>query len=571
MSQVPPPRPTAAGLPVQGGPRPDATTGLQPAHTEEGRAASAFVAALGKAARAFTLYDANNSLVRQFIGDYKARAEEATAQGALPLDVLPFDLARSGESVYHEDDREKSLAFRLFRDGVRRLTFAPGVPFEELLQLLQILAVRFSGVRQAEEDVVTLLRKAEFKGITLVAVEGYVPDEDLPEADAAAARGDAGVHPPAGFDRPFPKLPAPAAPEWKPVPEAALSALRAEEVEAMLAPNALRLARELLALGARGALDAGEVGAFLSEVRNFLVADAQLEPLAALAELASAQPAGKLRDAVLRGLADPRLVDAVLAAIPPGSAQLPPEAVKLLPFVPGGAVLDRLADEKDPDRRRILVRLASARLPADADAVVARLPGLTPEAARELWAAVRQRAPARADDASVALLDHADPDVRAEALLALAHAERRVPAASLVKLLSAPQEKLRIAAAVALEHHGDAAAARAVAAALTERKGLSNAEAEALGRTLAKLHPGVAVRLFEEWLEEKKGLLSALKGGLGRESDPLRWAAVAGLGAMPGEEAEVRIQAVALKAGPELKRHCAATLARRRAEGRRNG
>jgi len=560
VSQAPPPhRAGPAGT----------SAGLPAAASAEAQAATAFVAALGKAARAFTLYDANNTLVRQFIAEYKARAEEATAGGPLPLEVLPFDLARGAESVYHEEDREKSLAFRLFRDGVRRLTFQKGVAFEELLRLLQILAIRFTGIRQAEEDVVTLLRKAEFRGIALVAVEGYAPDEDMPEADVTSGPSESGAKPPAGFDRPFPKLPAPAAPQWKAVPEPALAALRAGEVEGMLATNALKLARELLGLGVQNRLEAGEVGGFLGELRNFLVADAELEPLAQLAELATSLPPGPLRDATLRGLADPRLVDAVLAAIPPGSTTLPPEAAKLLPFVPGGVVLDRLGDEADPGRREVLVRLASARLPADADAVVARLPALPAETARDMWRALKLRAPKRSDDGAAALLDHPDLELRVEALEAVAHAEGRIASGPLVKLLAAPQEKLRIAAAAALERHGDAVAARAVAAALTERKGHSNAEAEALGRTLARLHPGVAVRLFEGWLEEKKGLLSSLTAGRG--SEPLKWAAVAGYGVMAGEEAEVRIQSISLKANPELKRHCAATLARRRAEGRRNG
>jgi hypothetical protein len=79
----------------------------------------------------------------------------------------------------------------------------------------------------------------------------------------------------------------------------------------------------------------------------------------------------------------------------------------------------------------------------------------------------------------------------------------------------------------------------------------------------------VAQRLFAEWATEKKGFLTAL--GPRGQADLLRWAAVAGLGVLDGPDAEARIQAVAAKADSDLKRHCAATLARRRAEGRRHG
>ena len=538
--------------------------------SEQGKAAALFVTALAKASRAFTLYDAKNALVRQFIAEYRARAEEATSRGPLALDVLPFDLSRAGEVVYHEDDRERSLAFKLFRDGVRRITVQKGVPFGELLELLQILAIRFTGIRQAEEDVVTLLRKAEFGGIQIVAVEGYVPDEDEPEDSPGTGRDDAGSRPPAGTDRPFPRLPAPGPLAWREVPETLLAALRAEESEGALPANALGLARQLLALAAQGQVDPAEAAGYLGDLRSFLIADGQLEMLAALAEMAAAQPPGRLRDAVLRGLADARLVDALLAAVPEGSHQLPPEAAKLLPFVPAGAVLDRLADEPSEGRRDLLVRVASARLPADAEAVVARLPGLPADAARELWRAVTDRAPARADDASAALLDHPDTDVRVLALEAISRSEGRIASAPLVKLLGSPAESLRIAAARALERHGDAAAARAVATALTGRKGQSLPEAEALGRALGRLHPAVAHRLFEEWLVERRSLLGALGSGK-READVLRWAAVAGLGVLDLPDAEARIQAVAAKGDADLKRYCAATLARRRAEGRRHG
>ena len=126
------------------------------------QAAGALVGSLAKAARAFTLYDPGNALVRQFIAEFRSRAEEATREGEVVLDVRPFELGLGEEVVYEEEDRERSLAFKLFRDGIRRLSFSRGVSPEELFRLLEIMAVRFVGVRQAEDDLVTLMRKAEY-------------------------------------------------------------------------------------------------------------------------------------------------------------------------------------------------------------------------------------------------------------------------------------------------------------------------------------------------------------------------------------------------------------------------
>jgi hypothetical protein len=135
--------------------------------TPAGLAANAALRAFSKAARAFMLYDAQNEAVRRFLQDYRdALHAFLGAHGALDLEVRPFELALRGDVVHAEKDREKSLASRLFRDGIRRLTIQPGATWEEELKLLEIVSVRFIGVRQQEEDIVTLLTRAAFRSIS---------------------------------------------------------------------------------------------------------------------------------------------------------------------------------------------------------------------------------------------------------------------------------------------------------------------------------------------------------------------------------------------------------------------
>lgn len=535
------------------------------ASSPRGQAAAALVTALGKAARAFTLYDPGNSLVRQFIGEYRDRAEAAVADGEVILDVRPFELLLGPEIVYREHDRERSLAFKLFRDGVRRLAFAEDVTADELLRFLQILAIRFVGVRQAEDDVVTLLRKADFQAITFAAVEGYTTDDEA----TTVGLGRRGGEPPPGFDTPFPRLPSPGPVAYAPIPDEALAALRAEESPEAIGTSGLHLAAELVAWASRGAIPPADAVQFCGELRDFLVADQELDALAALADLARRQPAGPLRDELLRGLADARLLDVVLGSLPSSGGALPAEAARLVPFVPGGAVLERLGVEEAAGRRDALLAIVAARLPADAEPVAAGLAKLPPEVARALLGLLSQKAPEHADGGAFALLDHPDPALQLEGLRVLSASERRLPAAPLVKLLSSRDEAVRVAAAQALEHHGDAQAARALADALTGRKSYSRAEAEALGRALGSLHAGAALRLFEGWLEHKKRLLGSIR--VSEHEQLLRWAAVTGLGAIPGAEAEERLEAVAKWADEELRRHVHGTVARRRAEGRRHG
>jgi hypothetical protein len=431
------------------------------------------------------------------------------------------------------------------------------------------MAIRSTGIRQQEEDLTTMLRKAEFEAIGVVAVEGFTPEEDNPEPEERRRKDGEGALTPAGFDTPFPLLPPPGPIAWRAVPDEVLAPLREAEGPEALARDALRLAAVLLAEAARGDLEAGEARQFLVEVRDFLIADGALAGLAALADLVVKLPAGPLRDEFLRALGDARVLAAVVEAVRPGSDELPPEAARLLPLVPGSAALDLLATEQDPGRRGVLLRIAEARLPADAEAVVSRLPALEPEAARGLVRAIVARAPAFAAAAAAALLEHHDPRLQVEALKALEHAEGEVPADRLIRLLQAEQEAVRIAAAQVLGRHAVPQAFAAVEAALTGRRDCSTAEADALGRALARLHAGRSLELFARWLEPRKGFLGRFTGGA--KDDPLRWAAVAGLGAHPAADAVARVEAVAKGADEALRRHCFATLARRRHEGARHG
>ena len=201
--------------------------------TPKAKHANEVLRALSKAARAFTLYDAKNVIMRRFLADYRAAVEAAlAAHGALALTVGPWEFLLEKDVVYAEKDRERSLAFRLFRDGVRTLVLQPGLTWEEALQLLEIVSLRFAGARQQEDDVVTLLRKAAFQHLAFTAVEGFVPSEEHPEPDApdkveAAQAGHRALIAP-DFDLPL----APVAPvpfQYREVPERYLAALRNEE------------------------------------------------------------------------------------------------------------------------------------------------------------------------------------------------------------------------------------------------------------------------------------------------------------------------------------------------------
>ncbi|HSP79416.1 MAG TPA: hypothetical protein VLQ93_12850, partial [Myxococcaceae bacterium] len=261
--------------------------------------------ALSKAARAFTLYEPRNEAIRRFIADFRERMEAAlrTCGGPIVLTVQPFELQLGSEPVYAEKDRERSLSFRLFRDGVRKLTFPTHTPWEDFLRLLEILSVRFIGVRQQEDDLVTLLTKARFQALTFEAVEGFAEqedDEEDPEGvefpEGAAARSLPHVQAPPEFDLP---LPPPAGPmvgiTLREVPPRYLEALRAEETPETVPARAVRLVAELVSAAEAGRLEPAELSSVAAEVRDFLVADRRLDALARWVRLLQPREPGLAR------------------------------------------------------------------------------------------------------------------------------------------------------------------------------------------------------------------------------------------------------------------------------------
>jgi hypothetical protein len=520
--------------------------------------------ALSRAARSFVLYDPGNALVRQFLAEYQAKTREALDQhGELAIEVRPFDMLVLGEVVYHDADREKSLSFKLFRDGLRRLTIQPHATWEEQLKLLEILAVRYTGVRQQEDDTVTLLRKAGFQGIAIAAVEGFTPAEENPEP-ALDERVERSRHflPPAGWDTPLPDLQAPGPLAFREVADEALAPLRDEDGEGAVADLALSLARDLVQEAARSGWPRPnpDLLAFFAELRDALLADGELQSLRRLVDLLGGVGGEELRQEILRGLGDARTLDLVLASVPEDAALPPPDLVPFLPLLGLDVALDRLATGAGESRRRLLTQIVLARLPREADAVLARLPALDARLALELGRGIVARAPDRTNEVARQFLAQKDEQLRLEGLSALENAPGEVPLRPLCDLLDDTSEPVRVRAAEVLGRRGDESVLAALRDALDGARDLSTREAEALGRALAEVAPIAAARLFASWLEPKARFLR----GPSPQQRAQQWAAVAGTGALPGADPEPILTALAERSEGDLRRHCLATLARRR-------
>jgi hypothetical protein len=540
------------------------------------------IQSLARASRSFSLYDAQNEAVKRLIADYRDKTAGLLRRAPIALDIYPFDINLGDESVYKETDRERSLAFRLFRDGVRKIKLAPGVDYAEMVTLLEVLSVRLTGVRQGEEDLITLLRKADFKHIEIEAVEGYMPDEEHPEASSKAAKAqaaaeaaerDRAVAPPDDFDLPLPRPGAGAKPELRAVPKESLAALQAEEAPEAVADQALRAVAEMLRL-ARELRDDGlrdELAPFVEEVQEYLFVEKKLDHIAKLAALYSGAfsgPGGAVK--ALPMLGDEKAFDRLLRALPERVAEVPASFFTMLDGLPGdhlGTSLELLATGAEGSRRAALVAIVERAAKTRPELLVERLPTATPALARELFAILGRIAPEKCMDAAFELVGHPDPAFQVELVEMVGRAPANVRLArALQKLMTSPHEEVRVRAAERLAERGGPRAIAPIAELVTRSAAtLSATEATSLGRALARASAEDAMPWFSEWARPAKGL-RALVSRFAKETPTQRmlaWTAVSGLELCRSAEADQLLVEVLGHARDELLAHARDVVARR--------
>ncbi len=96
----------------------------------------------------------------------------AGEHGDLELVISTNRITLGDDAVYKSDARDTNLAFELFRQGLRRLVFKPGVADDEV----DVFVRRFADSRDLEkvdEDFVSQLWRASMPGIQYVALDGF--------------------------------------------------------------------------------------------------------------------------------------------------------------------------------------------------------------------------------------------------------------------------------------------------------------------------------------------------------------------------------------------------------------
>ena len=145
-----------------------------------------FFIGLDKLVRGIKLYEGKGSLVEQLLKDLFQKTQDLFVK-EMTYKITPVGPMLFSEPL-SEEGKNPAYLFQLYCDGVRELSFLPGLSQKEI----HALAMTFYGESGAEqEDMVTSLWKREFKSIRYYAVDtlGIQVDEQG-DADMLSTRSE---------------------------------------------------------------------------------------------------------------------------------------------------------------------------------------------------------------------------------------------------------------------------------------------------------------------------------------------------------------------------------------------
>ena len=545
--------------------------------SEAGRASNEMLRALARTARSFLIYDTQNEAIKGFLNNYKEQSNQALTFGEMELEIRPFEMLREGEVVYLERDREKSLAFRLFRDGVRKITIQPTVLWEELLRLLEILSIRYTGINQQEEDIVTLLLKSGFHNIQISAVEGFVPDDEEYCADDISAeaarqvrserRAKSHIEVPRDWDLPLPQLLPPKELVYIPLEAEATAAIQLEGTSAALSENTVTLVKEML----RAVVDPTDptspedVSGILSEARDFLLAEGQLAPLLnlmhSLEEILASNP--KQSQAVFNSFISVTSVRKILMSVPRGTQEAPKELIELLDLVPVDhfeMLVSLLETERGRTTRIILKDLIQKYIRDDIKVGLEKIASTPSDIASDIFESIVTAKPESKIEIAQSTITRTEADLLSKTFGILEEIEDLTSfVAPLYEKLVSEHANIRIRSMKLLAKTKDLRLFKTLFD-KTQKDDFSIAEAEVIGEVLFSLNPQACFREMYDWIKPK-GFFSFQKITIRKQQ---KWVAIVALGLHEEPEIEKTLAKLKETASEDIAQLCTKVLYKRR-------
>jgi HEAT repeat protein len=154
---------------------------------------------ISKGMRATQLYLPNNPVYQRAVDNIRGAFRGIwQATDDLIFDIGETEMRWEDNVVYSQDQRNESIAWTLYKDGVRSLTFKPGVEDAEMVRFLAVLHQAKNLQADAPDDLLTLLWAEDFQFVNYtfreLASENAVPIErgEGPAIPGGGAGGEAG-------------------------------------------------------------------------------------------------------------------------------------------------------------------------------------------------------------------------------------------------------------------------------------------------------------------------------------------------------------------------------------------
>ncbi len=133
---------------------------------------------LTKSFKAMQMYGMNHASFRHFFEPFNQKLSQFLKENnELSLKIEKFQILHDGQVVYKEEEMDMSIAFRMFKDGIRNLTFMSGLTSDELVLFVDVIS------RPAKDwDVALGLWECNFTHVTFYVIEAdEVLDYQVPD------------------------------------------------------------------------------------------------------------------------------------------------------------------------------------------------------------------------------------------------------------------------------------------------------------------------------------------------------------------------------------------------------
>lgn len=536
---------------------------------------------LGKAFRAYQLYDENNPVRQRFVdtlrSDFQALWRELET---LVVTMDDDHIYLGGSEVYVSESRNESLAFLFFKDGIRELTFLPGIETHELERFLGVLQKARKLVPEGD-DLLTVLWEEELQYLKYQYIDLLAEGVALPEAgpgntgqelQAALAAEDEEIAAEEGAE-PSGEPAAADAPQTVSQDDfnPTLYALDSREMETLRAELQNELERDTRADVLKALFDRleesenrerqSEVLSILETLLpNFLsrgglvAATNVLRELGRLEQIEGVFDEERLAQSrkILDGISAPEAIEELIQALYQGTIRASEVQLSgFLALLQGGALAPLLRESETVEHKQlqaVLRKAVQGVASQNRSTLVELLDGDDPLVAAAAARLVGEMQVTEGAAKLSSMLAHPQAAVRLAAIEAAVAIKASMVASSLETALDDSEREVRIAAAKALGELRYTPGAESLAG-MIRSKQMRHADVsekvavfEAYGLTAGE--SGVA--LLNELLN-KKGLLGK------REAPEMRAAAALGLGRIDATEARASLEAAAQDEDPVVR------------------